>query len=275
MAKRKRGFTREKYDKWMKEGRGQGEGAKYKPWLTTQDVPSLGNNSRFIGIKTQRMHEFFSNNESNFFYITEFSNLVSDIREQYPLLPIEETIDIAQELGIKHPADPYSQEEIVITTDFLITTLQQNNKKFWARTVKECEELCSMRQIEKFEIERRYWEKRGLSWGIVTEKEINKTLAQNIELVYQFYRLDRLKGFENLEHEQILSIINLFKNKITGITCIREESHEFDKRMLLEKGCGISIFKHLIITKQIQLNMLEPIDIDRPMKIEILHKEGI
>ena len=31
-----------KYDKWFKEGRGQGQKESYKPWLTVFDVPSEG-----------------------------------------------------------------------------------------------------------------------------------------------------------------------------------------------------------------------------------------
>ena len=273
MAKRKRGFTRKKYEQWIKEGRGQGEKSNYKPWITTQDVTSMGNNSRFLGIKTGRQHELFSNNEANYLFNTEFSNSVIDIREQFPLLPIEETIDIAQELGIKHPTDPYSQEEIVITTDFLVTTVNQNGKKFLARTIKQYEDLNSQRQMEKFEIERRYWLKRGIDWGIVTEKEINKTLAHNVELVYQFYNLTDLKGFESLKPKEILDITNLFKKEILGVSVIREKTHDFEERMLLEKGCGISIFKHLIINKQIYINMLEPINIDKPIQVKYTNRK--
>nr|WP_020060790.1 TnsA endonuclease N-terminal domain-containing protein [Bacillus sp. 123MFChir2] len=52
--------------------------------------------------------------ERNYFYLTEFSDVVSGIREQIPLLPQEE-------LGIKHPADPKTGDPIVMTTDFLLT----------------------------------------------------------------------------------------------------------------------------------------------------------
>ncbi|WP_077849884.1 TnsA endonuclease N-terminal domain-containing protein [Clostridium puniceum] len=37
---------------------------------------------------------------------------VVDIREQYPLLPIEDTLAIALELGIKHPEDPQTHQPI-------------------------------------------------------------------------------------------------------------------------------------------------------------------
>lgn len=38
--------------------------------------------------------------ERNYFYILEYSDIVEDIREQYPLMPIEDTLLIADELGI-------------------------------------------------------------------------------------------------------------------------------------------------------------------------------
>ena len=44
-----------------------------------------------------------------------------------------------------------------------------------ARTIKRKEDILDSRVLEKFEIERRYWEKQDISWGIVTEEEIDKT----------------------------------------------------------------------------------------------------
>ncbi|MBD7911972.1 TnsA endonuclease N-terminal domain-containing protein [Clostridium cibarium] len=268
MAKRKRGFTREKYDKWIKEKRGLGKGKDYKVWLTVQDVPSLGKTSRLLGIKTGREHQFFSNNETSYFFILEFYELITDIREQFPLLPIEETIAIAQELGIKHPTDPNTKEEIVITTDFLIDINEDNYKKTLARTIKQKEDL-DKRQLDKFEIERRYWNKRNIDWGIVTENEINKVLARNIEIVYQFYDLENLKGFENFNTVQIRELTNAFKKQISGTSVIREEASLFEDNMLLEGGCGIAMFKHLIITKQIIVDMLTPINVDKSIFVKL------
>ncbi|MED4588343.1 TniQ family protein [Priestia flexa] len=101
-----------KIDKWIKEGRGSGIGADYKPWLNIQDVSSVGRSTRLKGIKTGRQHEFLSDLERNYFYLTEYSDFVIDIREQFPLFPLEDTIVIADELGIKHPTDPYPDELI-------------------------------------------------------------------------------------------------------------------------------------------------------------------
>ena len=70
-----------KIEKLIKEGRGSGVGADYKPWLNIQDVSSLGRSTRLKGIKTNRQHEFLSALERNYFYLTEYSDFVVDIRE--------------------------------------------------------------------------------------------------------------------------------------------------------------------------------------------------
>ena len=54
IAKRKRLVDTEKL---IKEGRGQGLGKEYKPWIRIQDFPSLGRVTRIKGIKTERQHE--------------------------------------------------------------------------------------------------------------------------------------------------------------------------------------------------------------------------
>lgn len=63
MAKRKRV---QNIDKFIKEGRGQGQFENYKPWLTIQDVPSLGRVTRLKGLTTNRQHEFLSDLERDY-----------------------------------------------------------------------------------------------------------------------------------------------------------------------------------------------------------------
>ena len=59
MAKRKNNWDANKLDRWIKEGRGQGEGENYKSWLTIQDFPSMGRATRVFGWTTNRIHHFF------------------------------------------------------------------------------------------------------------------------------------------------------------------------------------------------------------------------
>lgn len=268
MAKRKRIIN---VGKLLKEERGTGRGKQYKPWIKIQDVPSLGRATRLKGIKTQRQHEFLSDMERNYFYFLEYSDDVIDIREQYPLLPLEETIVIANELGINHPKHPKTGEYIVMTTDFFIT--KKNNVDV-ARTIKQKDDLLDKRIIEKFEIERQYWKNRDIDWGIVTEDEIDKTIAQNISFIHSYYNIAEIDSFQNIGHKDLEDLILEYTKRIIDTTkSIRNISSIFDMDMALEKGSGLAIFRYLIVTKLIQVDLSKPLNVDKKINIELVKED--
>lgn len=82
MANRKNSWTEDKIARYYKEGRGSGELAHYKPWLTVQNVPSSGRAHRVKGWKTSRVHQLLFDLERNYFYLLEWAN---DVIEQFPL----------------------------------------------------------------------------------------------------------------------------------------------------------------------------------------------
>lgn len=265
MAKRKRIHD---IEKMIKEGYGSGVGSEYKPWIKIQDVPSLGRVTRVKGMKTSRQHELLSDMERNYFYILEFSDNVIDIREQYPLLPIEDTISIANELGIRYPTNPQTGEDIVMTTDFLITISSTDGIKEVARTIKSKDDLLDKRILEKFEIERVFWEKRGIDWGIVTEEEIDKTIAHNISFIQGYKDIRNVDSFSEMKAIEVKDLIyELLKRIVDDKRSMRAICSEFDNDMALEKGSGLSIFKYLIINKIIKIDISKKIDVSSKIPI--------
>jgi hypothetical protein len=261
MTKRKRIVN---VDKLLKE-RGAGRGVEYKPWIKIQDVPSLGRATRLKGIKTQRQHEFLSDLERNYFYFLEYSDEVIDIREQYPLLPLEETVMIANELGINHPKNPKTGEYIVMTTDFFIT---KSNMVDVARTIKQKDDLLNKRIIEKFEIERQYWKKKNIDWGIVTEEEIDKTIAHNISFVHNYYNITEMDSFQKFGDKDLEDLTLEYTKRIIDTTkSIRSISKIFDTDMALDNGSGIAIFRYLIARKLIQVDLSKPLSVDEKINI--------
>ncbi len=250
MAKRKNEWTEKKIEKYIKEGRGQGELSNYKPWLTIQNVPSIGNNIRFRGWKANRQHEYFSNLERDYFFILEWIDNIIDIREQFPL-DRELTFKIAEEKGIRHSIDSKSRTLIVMTTDFVITVREGKNIKYIARTVKPGEKLEDRRTIEKFEIEREYWKRKDVDWGIVTEKDIPSTMADNISWVHKFYYLQDIRDVEFIKvfFKYLLSVQN-------DNSTLIEVFNRFDDQYNLESGSAINYFKHLVSRKYISIDMI-------------------
>ncbi|MFC0416755.1 TnsA endonuclease N-terminal domain-containing protein [Cytobacillus solani] len=273
MSKRKR---TSKIEKWIKEGRGSGIGSEYKPWLKIQDVSSLGRSTRLKGIKTNRQHEFLSDLERNYFYITEFSDFIIDIREQFPLLPLEETLVIADELGIKHPTDPKTGEPIVMTTDFLLTINNGQSVFEVAHTIKMRDELLKERILEKFEIEREYWHRKEIDWGIVTEEEIPKTLARNISYIHDYYDIRDYDVFREMSALHIEDLSVSLMQRLLGTTeSIRKITNEFDTDTHLPFGSGVTLFYHLLSRKIIIIDMIEPLNLEKSITIKSIDDSNL
>lgn len=186
LPKRTNRWTENKIARYYAEG--SGKLTDYKPWLTIQNVPSSGRVHRIKGWTTHRIHHLLSDLERDYFYLLDWSDRVIDICEQFPLNR-EKTLIIAENKKIKNPEDSTTKTPLVFTTDFFITIRENATIKNLARTIKPSQLLNDPRIIDKFEIERQYWENSKIDWGIITEKNLPKQICQNIGWVDSSYEL--------------------------------------------------------------------------------------
>lgn len=262
MAKRRRVMTESVIQKRLQEGRGSGRGKDYVPWLLIHDVPSQGLAWRRKGWKTGRSHHLLSNLEDDYFLLKEWNPAVTDIREQYPLLPLEETMAIAKECGVRHPGvrhpgRPGEYLPVVMTTDFVLTLSEGLNWFDQARTLKYTQDLQSQRTLEKLEIERRYWARRDIGWAIVTEREIPHILAQNVRLLHKHLILeDRV----SIPSAVLQEAITMMTSEIRGCRySLCSLALACDARLHLRPGTCLTIAYHLLATRQWKIDMFTPI----------------
>jgi hypothetical protein len=244
MAKRRRVTTQRTIERRIKEKRGQGYFSEYKPWLTIHDVPSKGIVTRILGWKSGRLHHFFSEHyELAHFYQMEWAPSVIDIREQYPLLPLEKTLYIAQMLGVKHPTDPRTHQPVVMTTDMLLTLKKGEEISFWAHSIKPASQL-NKRVLEKLEIERRFWEDQGIKWSLITEQQINYKLVKNIEWLHS---AKSLEGLSNVTKDLLMKLEpKIFEALQTVNNPCAVVANELDILFEFPPGTIMYTIKHLI-----------------------------
>ena len=269
MAKRKRtNIHRGSEENYNLIPRGKG----YKPFILIQDVPSLGRSSRLRGIKTGRQHEFLSDLERNYFMILEFSDCIVDIREQFPL-ELKETLLIAEELGIKHPTHPVTKDPITMTSDFCITIKKGNTTEDVIRTTKYKQDLLDRRVIEKFLIEKTYWQRKGIEWGMVSEAEVDKNYSQNVADILDYYDLSDHEGLATIdEDEKEDMVIEFLQRLMDANKTVRQIASVFERDVHLPKGTGIALFKHLVARKYIAIDLLQPLNIEQYISIELMRK---
>ena len=255
MAKHRRVWNASVYDKYMREGRGCGWGSGYSPWIRVQDFASRGVASRVKGRTTGRVHHLMSNNELAYFYILDWAENVTDIREQYPLSNLELAVKIAAQAGIRYPTDNISGYPYVLTCDFMITT--EGGLK--ARTVKMTSELENKRTLEKLEIERRYWDAQSIEWKLVTEREIPYQKARNIEWLYAAHGFD-LEAIELYKLPQAWDMMTTAF--LSGEYSILETTQVIEVKYHLVAGAGLLMFKQLVLDKVLTIDLNEPLNLN-------------
>lgn len=139
MGRRKREISEATIDKLIKEGRGQGEGQEYQPFLKVQDFSSSGQANRDFGHTTQRQHDLFSKIKHRCHVIFDYTGL-HDIQEQ-KLIPLEKSIEIAKQCGIKHPIDVKTKRLKPLTTDFRLSIPRPIGSEIVALAVKPYDKL--------------------------------------------------------------------------------------------------------------------------------------
>lgn len=219
--------------------------------------------SRRPGVTTGRMHHLFSDNESFFFLMADYAADVVDIREQFPLFPESATQSVASSLGVRHPSYPGSGTPIVITTDFLLTRIDKDDKRsFVAYSVKSVDDLRGRSRrsvLTKLEIERRYWMSRGIPWYLFTNAEFDRTVIDNLEWL-SYFTVDHgvHHGAFVAQLPRFLAAFNTSSvEELTLAERLRECTAEFDVPVSLE--LVTDMFRYCTWHKLINLDLRVPI----------------
>ncbi|WBX95213.1 TnsA endonuclease N-terminal domain-containing protein [Pseudoxanthomonas mexicana] len=254
MAKRRYGFDEAKIARFHKEGRGGGHGPDYLPWLTIQDVPSLGRVTRVHSFKTGREHHCLSDLETGLFHLLDWSEAVTDIREQFPL-DRDATRRLAGEMGIAHPRESRTSVDLVMTTDFLVDVRRQGQPACAAYSVKPASKLDDPRTLDKLELERRYWASKGVPWFLVTDRDLPEQRILNLAWLHEMRSLDQLQ----VKHPDYWSDRC---NRFVGELSRSHGGLIQDFLQHLERRCGFAVGESLTVLRHLAANKRIGFDLD-------------
>lgn len=168
--------------------RGLGKGDdEHKPWIRPRDFSSTGRVHRMKLSKAKHSQVALSDLERNYILLSEFALNVISVKAQVALLPLKVTQKIAWDHNINHPSD--GKMDRVMSTDLLLDIKEGKTIKQRAVCIKPGT-LLDKRVIEKFQIEKIYWERKGVDWAIATDKELDSIAVNNV-LFLRDYRLSK------------------------------------------------------------------------------------
>jgi hypothetical protein len=141
-----------------------------------------------------------------------------------------------------------------MTTDFLLNVDTEIGMIQQARTVKPADELDNPRVLEKLEIERQYWQTRGVDWGIVTEQEIPQIQVANIRLLHGYRHIEDRFPDTAWRNEIIQFLLNRLQSGSVG-----ETASDVDAVLQLTSGTTLTVLYHLLATHRVGFDIREPL----------------
>ena len=232
------------------------EGKNYDPYVKGHHFGSKGVVGRIYNRQIERTQHTISNLELKYLTLLKWSKVPTDIREQFAL-PLEETLAIAEELGIPHPQDKSTREWHPLSTDFLVTL---PGGKSIAISVKYAKDVSNRRVLEKLQIEQEYWRYQDTEWKLATESDIPQTLLENIEWVQEAHENPRPDNASRAAEELLAMYL------AQGLPPC-EAGRLTDKALRLETGTGLFLIRHFLASRQWSTDMRVKIDPAKPITI--------
>lgn len=170
----------------LKENRGKGTKASYKPWNKIREINSLGVSTSFPDWKHGRMVELLSRGELAYYLLLRWNDNVDDIREQFPL-NLKITNSIAKQLGFRAMHKGNKR----MTTDMVLTMADGSLAAISIKSSRE-DFKKNERTIELQMIEYYYWKSLGIPWTVLYKEDVNPIEVENIMDVVSYYNMTKV-----------------------------------------------------------------------------------
>lgn|GEM_PF-3793660 len=160
---------------------------KYVP-ISKKSKFTRGRMTTLWSNKTGRTHYFWSKLMESVFYYLEYSAAV-DIREAFPLIEIANALSEEEMSLMSHYRNKTIDEYHQLTTSFLITMPDGSLK---AIATKYSSDLKKKESIRFIHLQKRFWsDYYGIEFSIVTEKEVDLTVVQNLKTIREIQFVEK------------------------------------------------------------------------------------
>lgn len=170
MAALTRYDTQEQFEKHCLRKVVLGKGASYRSGTSVREFNSYGRCHRVFNVRAGRVLDLFSNGEYRYTELVGFDGRVFRIEEQFPILPISETVTLALELGVRHPME--GRFYLPMRSDLLIH-LRKNRGAVVRRAMLEIKMACDLegdegkRTREKLAIKKMWCKANDVSFHLL------------------------------------------------------------------------------------------------------------
>lgn len=245
----------------IKRCRGVGAGSHYVPWLKVRDVPSMGTSAMSRGIHTSRTHHLLSELEAIYFYLIERRASTVDIREQWPILEIDQTLELCARFGVRQATRNGYPEPFTI--DLLITERISGKLRYRAASIKSPEDARDPLVRLRLAVEHAWCQERGIPWTLVDTTQFNKTMLETLRFMRAWFRHQYVSD-PLLEDRFVSQFVAVYSpNQL-----LNELLANLSKLLRQPMTVIEDTFRYCAWSNQLRPSLLHPLALDRPVVLQ-------
>ncbi|MDB5790025.1 MAG: hypothetical protein JWQ80_49 [Massilia sp.] len=249
----------------LKRGFGLGAGITYHPWLRVRDVPSIGTSGNPLGITVPRIYHLLSLPERIYFYLLDRQPDVVDIREQFPILNLAETLTICSELGVKHTRKGSFPEPF--TLDFIVTRQTPFGLTYQARSIKTPEDASIPKVRLRLKVEHNWCQQNNIEWKLVDTTGYSRDLFSTLTFMRGWALQRYVPNFEHLD-EFVKVFFNIYGKNFP----LKEMIQTCAVRLKRGHETCLNEFRYCVWSDRITVDLMSKLTLHLPV---VLHNDDL
>jgi hypothetical protein len=121
-----------------------------------------------------------------YFFLVERRKSTVDIRESWPILDIDRTLELCAKLGVRHQYR--GKHPTPFTIDFLITESVDGHIKYRAASIKTPGDAQDPKVRQRLEVENSWCREHGIPWTLVDTSQFDRMLLSNLEFMRTWFK---------------------------------------------------------------------------------------
>lgn len=250
----------------------------YKPWNTIRQSHTYGQGQEILNRLDDRTIHLYSRGERQLFVLIEAMPNVIDIKEQFPL-PLNETLNLASELNIRHPGaykERFENDGIIpaktMTSDLVATFRQPDNEEktivYSFKYQRSLDYLANPRTAkrawDKLKLEREFWERQGVEWVLMTEQCYSPTYIYNLEFLKECFEYPELLDVSDEFYQLFIKSFRQYEDKY-AIYTLRHILEKLSDELNLELFHAQALFQKAAYFKDLKIDLFQEIELFRPL----------
>lgn len=247
-------FTLPERDPW-----GIKTGKFYTPFINVYESGSIGTLHRIHCPLTHRDHHYLSLLEADYHYVVQLLDDVVDIREQYAIIPVERTHELAKQLRVPHPRK--GGELFEVTVDLMLTILRADGDfGYVARSCKYVRDLRKQKVLNRQALEYASVSDKQIPWKVVTELMITPDMAARARWLFLIYKT---RPRYNVDTAIAKRFIETF-SKQDLVEPLRIVLANTASACHMPAAEALALFRHLVCTRQLKVDLTYPLSLKDP-----------